>query len=532
MDGTYRQFNSKTPYWFRELDNCDTRPGWLLFDEGYFYLYDTYNGWVIAQCQLNSSLDNSTWDTLKYYPNSCTDWETIVNGTLDSSDRLPDDTFTISMDTQCPEYQCVDTAIPDKLCLERNSVMHGFLEGEYYRTNITGPLRNTPEYTRVDPLYLNGEEITIYIWWSGEVDEDTLYPWWVISSANLTTAIALNGSVGRYAFCEAETNNPLDCKTGWNFYFGQGFYYDDTFSMTSGECIEATTSQPQTWPEYLCIGLYNESAGADGAVPAEYFSGGYAINSTGVDGKPYWSKPYNDLWPWYGIYIYYDAFFGRWLVGSSLNSAVLVCFEEENGFSPIDCDEWYDGYNIIQKNMYFYNCTDDDVLTASPTISPTTGAPTTPAPTHDCSATDQSYVQFLSSYGLSTTLTSSQALFPPYKYYVPFTELVILDSLNDDICSTAGITTDISGKIVLIFEAIGNCSSHYKVYVAEQNGAIAVLMANNDASGLVVPIVDDDEVATTIPMRSIPRADGVILQNAINLGVYLITDINKHPKRK
>jgi len=378
LDGTYRQFNIQTPYWFRELDDCDTRPGWLLFDEGWFYLWDTYNAWIVAQCQLDSRFDNSTWDTWKYLPNACSDWETIVNGTLEQDDRLPDDTFNILMGSQCTNYQCVDSVIPDKICLDRNSVMHGFIEGEYYKTDVIGPLMNTPEYTRVDKIYRDGAEIIIYIWWYGEVDQDTNYAWWVISPNNLTSAIALNGSVAIYAFCEAETNNPLDCGTGWNFYYGLGFYYDDTFEMTSGECVEPTTLEPRTWPEYLCIGLVNETAGSDSDyLPAIYFVGGYEINRTATllgDGNPHWVKPYNDYWSFYEIYLYYDGFYGWWQIGSGLHvdlGVQLLCFQED-GYSPLDCNEWYDFYNTIMKNMRLYECTADDILTASPTPAPTT----------------------------------------------------------------------------------------------------------------------------------------------------------------
>ena len=147
-----------------------------------------------------------------------------------------------------------------------------------------------------------------------------------------------------------------------------------------------------------------------------------------------------------------------------------------------------------------------------------------------CSAID-SYVQVMSSSNLTITLTSSQALFPPYTYSVPFTELVTLDSSNDNICDEAGITTDISDKIVLLFEEIGNCTSHYKVYVAEQHGAIAVLLANDDLSGEVITIIDDEQITTTIPMRSIPRADGIFLRDELESGYFIIsTKTNPYPR--
>ena len=344
-----------------------------------------YNFWLIAQCRLDSSFDNSTWETTKFSPNLCTDWETIENDTLIQDDRLPDDTFAISMNTQCTENQCITSTIADTLCLARTSLpVHSFLEGEYYKTDITGPLRNTPEYTRVDKIYYDGVEVKVYMFWFGEVDEDIPYPWWVISNVNLTTAIELNGSVPVYAFCEAETNNPLDCKTGWRFSYGEGlFHHDSTFEMISGECPTTTTSEPPEWPEYLCVGLINETAANDSiVVPINLYVGGYAINRTGTmlsDGKPHWIKPYNDRWP-IDTYIYYDGFYGWWQFGTALHvdfGVYLYCFD---GQSPLDCDGWVDWILYDMNNMYLYECTADDILTASPTAIPTLEPTTEPTP--------------------------------------------------------------------------------------------------------------------------------------------------------
>merc|ERR1719295_2445564 len=121
------------------------------------------------------------------------------------------------------------------------------------------------------------------------------------------------------------------------------------------------------------------------------------------------------------------------------------------------------------------------------------------AASQNCSAID-SYVQVISSSNLSTTLTSSQALFPPFTYSLPFTELIALDTSVDDVCSYYGIkSADITGKVVLLFESEGDCTAHFKVAIAEHNGAAAVLLANSDLSGEVISIVDDESVSTSIP---------------------------------
>ena len=141
----------------------------------------------------------------------------------------------------------------------------------------------------------------------------------------------------------------------------------------------------------------------------------------------------------------------------------------------------------------------------------------------NCSAIN-AYVQIISpSYLANRTLTSSQALFPPYSYYIPSTELTQLSS-TDNICNASEISTDLSNKIVLIFKSDGNCTDHYKVYVAEQNNAIAVLLAYDENE--VINIIDDNTITgqgitTTIPMRSIPRDDGITLSDAITSGINI-----------
>ena len=142
----------------------------------------------------------------------------------------------------------------------------------------------------------------------------------------------------------------------------------------------------------------------------------------------------------------------------------------------------------------------------------------------DCSALS-SYVQITSPLNLSQTLTSSKALFAPYTYYIPSTELVKLNDSIDDICGNngRGISSDISNKIVLIFESEGNCTSHYKVLQAQDSNAVAVLLANNDNSGEVIDIIDDNslqDLQTIIPMRSVTLFDGNLLSNAISSGIY------------
>ena len=124
-----------------------------------------------------------------------------------------------------------------------------------------------------------------------------------------------------------------------------------------------------------------------------------------------------------------------------------------------------------------------------------------------CSSID-SYVQVTSPDFLEQTLLSAKALFSPFSYYVESTEVVIIDT-QDDICSeSTSFSTDVTDKIALILPwDTHNCSDVLKVYVAQLNGAKAVLLTNSDkkAVGTVTNILDDDtlDIEPSIPSRMI-----------------------------
>eukprot|EP01083_Nonionella_stella_P199339 731038_1 len=123
---------------------------------------------------------------------------------------------------------------------------------------------------------------------------------------------------------------------------------------------------------------------------------------------------------------------------------------------------------------------------------------------------------------LSGTINpSSQALFAPFVYSVPPTPLVTLNASKDDICNpNAILTSDISNNIVLLFTYVGDCSVQYKVTVAQQNNATAVLIANN-MTDEVFNFVDDNDmnsVATYIPARGISFGVGHTLSNELDSG--------------
>eukprot|EP01083_Nonionella_stella_P068684 182561_1 len=146
-------------------------------------------------------------------------------------------------------------------------------------------------------------------------------------------------------------------------------------------------------------------------------------------------------------------------------------------------------------------------------------------PTTSCSAIT-AYVEVSATKNTiinTFTALSAQALFPPHSYYVHWTNLVVIPH-TEDVCNVSATSSiHITNESVLLYESIGNCSAHTKVIWAQTNNAVAVLMANNDDSGFVHNIVDDDTVSnqsidSRIPMRSISKRQAQDLQDFIAAG--------------
>ena len=58
MDGTYRQYSPSVSMWVRTLDTCDSRAGYLVFEEGLFYLTDNFWDWTLGQHQWDNDTDH------------------------------------------------------------------------------------------------------------------------------------------------------------------------------------------------------------------------------------------------------------------------------------------------------------------------------------------------------------------------------------------------------------------------------------------------------------------------------------------
>jgi len=306
---------------------------------------------------------------MKFRPDLCSNWKTMVNTVIGGHyDLANDDTFHIFMDGACTDNSCTSTTAPDTICFSKSTNAYSFLEGEYDQTDAVGPIHGYPEYARSASIYYEGEEVPVFLWYYGEVSEHTNLQWWVMSSSSLEEALASNGSVGVYAFCESDVANPIDCAAGWRFYFVDNYAMDDSFALSAGECEVVHTEEPPTWPEYICI----ETADSDSSyLPANYFIGGYRINETGTalsGNVPHWVKPRNDAWRYHDIYLYLDGFYGWWQIGNAMHTFAYVnmlCFDSD-GPSPLDCNLWYDLRFDPMPNLNVFECTEESMLELTP----------------------------------------------------------------------------------------------------------------------------------------------------------------------
>ena len=129
----------------------------------------------------------------------------------------------------------------------------------------------------------------------------------------------------------------------------------------------------------------------------------------------------------------------------------------------------------------------------------------------NCSAID-SYVKITSPASIERTIVSAKSAFPPYNYYIPSTEVVVVSGF--DICHN------------LIED--GDCSPLYKTFIAQSHNAVAVLLVNSDADGDYPTVIFDDGYILpgngilTIPTRQIIKIDAEAIQSEINSGINIL----------
>eukprot|EP01083_Nonionella_stella_P274303 930970_1 len=116
------------------------------------------------------------------------------------------------------------------------------------------------------------------------------------------------------------------------------------------------------------------------------------------------------------------------------------------------------------------------------------------------------------------TIHSTHALFPQHSYYVNWTDLVSISD-TENVCNvTATSSINITNRSVLLYESIGNCSVHTKVIWAQQNNAIAVLVANDEDTDIVYNATADQ---SRIPIRSISKTEAQNVQDFMTSGFVI-----------
>ena len=394
LSGTYRLYYDSEPIWFREWDDCDTHPAIFKYINGVFYLIDLMDagmqGWIIARCSMGYTrsiqdfYDQEEFDEkFAFRPELCTNWKTIVDGSLDGDILDYDDTLNLTVGMECKKSICRDKSLyqPNNLCFKQNSVMHSFLEGSYRATGIRGEKYGTKEYVRSNRLYYGNEPVDVYLYWYGELS--TKYEWWVMAAHNMSIADKQNYSLV-YGYSACTVRNPANCRS-WNFYWSGGrnddgaWHHDPQFSLTDGWSCESDDTYDFVYDEeyeYLCIDIDDEylenNQNSFVFNMTNIFKGGYKINRTynQFSDYPYWIKPPNDYFE-NETYIYYDEFYGYWLIGDKLKA--IFEYEDHERYTicmqdtpyPDKCNEWYDegsnGLNAV-LTVRSVGCSSSDVL--------------------------------------------------------------------------------------------------------------------------------------------------------------------------
>ena len=113
-----------------------------------------------------------------------------------------------------------------------------------------------------------------------------------------------------------------------------------------------------------------------------------------------------------------------------------------------------------------------------------------------------------------STVDVTIAAFGPQSFDVTSTPVVVaLAGTTTDAC--AAITSDVTAKVALVDR--GNCSFKQKALNVQAAGAVAILIANNQADPLPAPLGDDPALTTTvtIPVFGLSQADGASLKASI-----------------
>jgi len=101
-------------------------------------------------------------------------------------------------------------------------------------------------------------------------------------------------------------------------------------------------------------------------------------------------------------------------------------------------------------------------------------------------------------------------------------ELAVAEDASGDTRACPGIATDVDGKIAIIDR--GDCFFSTKVFNAQQQGAIAVLVINNEEGSDYLNMSGGDVASqVTIPSFFVLRNDGDVLRDALSVGAVTIS---------
>ena len=120
--------------------------------------------WTVAVCDTNLSRSDYNFSADPFHPDLCRNWETMVDGSLENWNLIPDDTVRVTMD-RCASHRCItEIPPPRRLCLSKPSVLSSSLEGTYVQSGVQG-LDGSVEYMK--------ERVT------SEEAQSFLYYWYV-----------------------------------------------------------------------------------------------------------------------------------------------------------------------------------------------------------------------------------------------------------------------------------------------------------------------------------------------------------------
>eukprot|EP01084_Bolivina_argentea_P038642 71464_1 len=347
LAGTYALATDGVSEWVRKPSECDARSGVVLFMEngvyqGGFVVYDPLTDRINAYCFLSQLLnENIAYGTRRYRPDLCTQWKTAH-----TTDDTPDTFYITTGACLDPVGMCIPSDAPDTFCMTDNSMFHGHLMGEYSKTNDIGTV-----YTRVRPTNASANNARSYVWYRDDLlDHDHPTGWYLTDSIDQH-----DDEFKYYGYCQGYAfGNPVNC-VGWVFEVGWTPQYDTEMIVSDGPCTSHIPPQHPghgigSWPQFVCVGLKNESD-VDNAV----FVGKYAMATS----DPMWTKEDDEMY----LSFTQDKVWSisEWneddtMANESVYEIRCDAYYKTKSLNPIDCAKWVDWNFVVVDDLYLYEC--------------------------------------------------------------------------------------------------------------------------------------------------------------------------------